>query len=65
MYRTLTTVYLFHHMPSARTMLDSYQRQVHATRGAGMAGLGEQARLAPTIRALIEVVNEDHDPRRV
>ena len=45
-------------------MLDSYQRQVHASRGAGMAGLGEQVRLAPTIRALIEIVNEDNDPRR-
>src|ERR1700704_1989110 len=55
--------YLVFNMPSARTMLDSYQRQVHATRGAGMAGLGEQARLTPTIRALIEVVNEDYDPR--
>ena len=51
-------------MPSAHTMLDSYRRQVHASRGAGMAGLGELARLAPTIRALIEVVNDDHDPRR-
>jgi hypothetical protein len=51
-------------MPSARTMLDLYQRQIHASRGAGMAGLGEQARLAPTIRALLEVVNDDYDPRR-
>jgi hypothetical protein len=51
-------------MPSARTMLDSYQRQIHASRGAGMAGLGEQARLGPTIRALLEVVDDDHDPRR-
>jgi hypothetical protein len=45
-------------------MLDSYQRQIHALRGAGQAGLGEQARLGPTIRALIEVVDDDHDPRR-
>ena len=51
-------------MPSAKTMLYLYQRQVAASRGAGMAGLNEQARLSPTIRALIEVVNEDHDPRR-
>ena len=51
-------------MPSARTMLDTYQRQIHASRGAGMAGLGEQARLAPTIRALLEVDNDDYDPRR-
>jgi hypothetical protein len=28
-----------------------------------MAGVGEQARLAPTVRALIEVVNDDYDPR--
>jgi hypothetical protein len=45
-------------------MLDFYQRQVHASRGAGMAGLAELARLAPTIRALLEVVDDDHDPRR-
>ena len=51
-------------MPSAKTMLHAYQRQVAASRGAGMAGLGEQARLAPTIRALLDVVNDDHDPRR-
>jgi len=65
MYRFLTTVYLFHHMPSAHTMLKGYQAQISATRGAGMVGVGEQSRLAPTIRALIEVVNDDHDPRRV
>ena len=51
-------------MPSAKTMLSVYQRQVAASRGAGMAGLNEQARLSPTIRALIEVVDADHDPRR-
>ena len=50
-------------MPSAKTMLHAYQGQVAASRGAGMAGLGEQARLAPTIRALLDVVNDDHDPR--
>jgi hypothetical protein len=44
-------------------MLDSYQRQVHASRGAGLAGLGEQARLAPAIRALIEIVDDEYDPR--
>jgi hypothetical protein len=64
MYRVRTTVYLFHHMPSAHTMLKGYQAQIAATRGAGMVGVGEQARLAPTVRALIEVVNDDHDPRR-
>ena len=53
-----------HQMPSAKDMLHAYQRQVSASRGAGMAGLGEQARLAPTIRALLDVVNDDHDPRR-
>jgi hypothetical protein len=46
-------------------MLDSYRRQLHATRGSGMAGLAEQARLAPTIRALLVVVDDDHDPRRL
>ena len=51
-------------MPSAKTMLDGYQRQLAASRGAGMAGLNEQARLAPTLRALREVVDADHDPRR-
>jgi hypothetical protein len=51
-------------MPNATTMLSVYQRQVHAARGSGLAGWTEQARLAPTIRALIDVVNEDHDPRR-
>ena len=57
-------MYLPQRMPSARTILESYQRQVHASRGAGMAGLGEQARLGPTIRALLEIVDDDHDPRR-
>jgi hypothetical protein len=51
-------------MPSAKTMLSVYQHQLAASRGAGMAGLNEQARLSPTIRALIEVVDADHDPRR-
>jgi hypothetical protein len=51
-------------MPSAKTMLTVYQRQVADARGAGMAGLNEQAKLSPTIRALIDVVNADYDPRR-
>lgn len=51
-------------MPNAKTMLDGYRSQLAATRGAGLAGLDEQARLAPTIRALLTVVNEDFDPRR-
>jgi hypothetical protein len=51
-------------MPSAKTMLHVYQRQIAASRGAGMAGLNEQARLSPTIRALLDVVNDDYDPRR-
>jgi hypothetical protein len=50
-------------MPNALTMLDCYQRQLAATRGAGMAGVGEQARLSGTIRALLDVVNDDYDPR--
>jgi hypothetical protein len=51
-------------MPSAKTMLTVYQHQIAATRGAGMAGVNEQAKLAPTIRALLDVVNADYDPRR-
>ena len=44
-------------------VLNAYQRQVSAARGSGQAGLGEQARLGGTVRALIEVVDRDHDPR--
>lgn len=51
-------------MPTAKTMLTAYQRQVRAASAAGLAGLDEQARLAGTIRALLDVVNDDHDPRR-
>jgi hypothetical protein len=51
-------------MPSAKTMLDSYRHQVRASRGAGLAGLAEQARLMDAISALIDVVDADHDPRR-
>ena len=47
-------MYLILNMPSALTMLDCYQRQLAASRGAGLAG---------TIRALIDVVNDDYDPR--
>ena len=55
---------MFTTMPSAMTMLTVYQQQVSDSRGAGMAGLNELARLSPTIRALIDVVDADHDPRR-
>jgi hypothetical protein len=51
-------------MPSAHTMLRVYQRQLADSRGAGLAGLAEQARLSGTIRALLDVVNDDYDPRR-
>lgn len=51
-------------MPSAHTMLQHYQSQVAASRGAGLTGWSEQARLSGTIRALMKVVDEDHDPRR-
>jgi hypothetical protein len=51
-------------MPSATTMLHTYQHQLAASRGSGLAGVTEQARLAGTIRALLDVVNDDHDPRR-
>ena len=52
------------HMPNASTMLSAYQRQIRAAAGAGLAGLETQARLSPTIRALLDVVDDDHDPRR-
>jgi hypothetical protein len=60
----LCAAYVVQHMPNATTMLHVYQRQIAASRGAGMAGLNEQAKLSPTIRALIDVVNADYDPRR-
>jgi hypothetical protein len=50
-------------MPTALTMLQSYRRQVSASRGAGLAGLEEQARLSPAIRALTRLVDDDYDPR--
>jgi hypothetical protein len=51
-------------MPSAKTMLEHYRSQVTAARGAGLTGISEQARLGATIRALLDVVNADHDPRK-
>ena len=51
-------------MPTASTMLSAYRRQIREASGAGLAGLEEQARLSGTIRALLDVVDEDHDPRR-
>lgn len=51
-------------MPNATTMLSIYQRQVEAARGSGLAGLDERARLGPAIRALLAIVDADHDPRR-
>jgi hypothetical protein len=51
-------------MPNAHTMLSAYQSQLAASRGAGLTGVTEQARLAGVIRALLDVVNEDYDPRR-
>ena len=50
-------------MPNAQTMLSAYQHHVHSSRGAGLQGLAEQAELGGTIRALMAVVNDDHDPR--
>ena len=41
-----------------------YQRQLADSRGAGLAGVAEIARLSGTIRALLDVVNDDYDPRR-
>jgi hypothetical protein len=51
-------------MPSAHTMLQVYQRQLADSRGAGLTGVAELARLSSTIRALLNVVNDDYDPRR-
>jgi hypothetical protein len=51
-------------MPSAETMLQHYRSQVAHARGAGMTGVNEQARLGPAIRALLALVDDDHDPRR-
>ena len=45
-------------------MLEHYRSHVAAARGAGMAGVNEQARLGATIRALLAVVDEDLDPRK-
>jgi hypothetical protein len=50
-------------MPNATTMLTAYRGQIRAAAGSGLAGLAEQARLSPTIRALLDVVDADHDPR--
>jgi hypothetical protein len=63
MYRSAAAGYLAPNMPSALTMLDCYQRQLADARGAGLHGVGERARLGGTIRALIDVVNTDYDPR--
>jgi hypothetical protein len=46
-------------------MLEHYRSQVSAARGHGMTGVNEQARLGATIRALLDVVDEDYDPRRI
>jgi hypothetical protein len=45
-------------------MLQIYQRRLADPRGAGLTGAAELARLSGTIRALLEVVNDDYDPRR-
>jgi hypothetical protein len=45
-------------------MLQVYQRQLADSRGAGLAGVAELARLSSTIRALLDIVNDDYDPRR-
>lgn len=50
-------------MPSATTMLTAYRGQIRAAAGAGLAGLEQQAQLSGTIRALLDVVDADHDPR--
>ncbi len=45
-------------------MLEHYRSQVADARGAGLTGVGEQARLGATIRALLQVVDEEYDPRK-
>jgi hypothetical protein len=45
-------------------MLQVYQRQLASSRGAGLSGIAELARLSGTVRALLDVVNDDYDPRR-
>jgi len=45
-------------------MLRVYQRQLADSRGAGLTGVAAQARLSGTIRALLDVVDDDYDPRR-
>jgi hypothetical protein len=50
-------------MPTALTMLRLYERQLVTSRGAGLAGIDELARLSGTIQALQRIVNDDYDPR--
>jgi hypothetical protein len=50
-------------MPSALTMLMCYEDQLEGAREAGLARMGERARLAIRIRALVELVNGDFDRR--
>jgi hypothetical protein len=67
MYRVAGTaqVGIYFPVPNALTMLKHYQSHLAASRGAGLTGVAEQARLTGTIRALIEVVDDDFDPRKV
>jgi hypothetical protein len=50
-------------MPTASTMLTAYRQQIRVAAGSGLAGLEAQARLSGTLRALLDVVDADHDPR--
>lgn len=50
-------------MPSAETILAATKAAILAARGSGNAGLATVAHLGPQVRALIEVVDHDHDPR--
>ena len=50
-------------MPNATTMLEAYRALVDQARGAGLAGLDAQARVSSTVRALLEVVDRELDPR--
>ena len=48
-------------MPTAHTMLQVYQRQLADSRGAGLTGVAEIARLSSTIRALLGMIRPSAD----
>lgn len=50
-------------MPTAATMLEAHQKAIAFQKGAGQMGLAAQAEHGPAVRALLEIVNTDNDPR--